>query len=198
MLRELELASGRWAHIISHLLGWPYGEPVVAGPEERPHSESLTMRSLRCACRVRVHPLCPLHAARRHIARLRAQPCMEQTDFPLVPTSVGKVPTKHVMVHFFRRTIAATGTPTTRLNADGTETERFSSHLLRVSGAQWLSRMGMGGHQIQLLGRWSSAAVERYIQLAPLLQVERTAGEMLNPESRAHRQVRQGDLVRAG
>lgn len=69
------------------------------------------------------------------------------------------------MIQFFRRTIAQSGTPTTRPNAEDVETERFSGHSLRVSGAEWLSRLGMQSHQIQLLGRWtwSSAAVEKYI-----------------------------------
>lgn len=62
--------------------------------------------------------------------------------------------------------------------------------MLRVSGAQWLSRLGMGANQIQLLGRWSSAAVEGYIQLAPLLQVERMAGELLHPTSSGGRRIR--------
>ena len=134
VMRELEVASYKWAHInfkgssVNLLL--PVQKNDTAG--------SLTIRTLRCACRVRVHPLCRVHAARRHINRVRAHRCLkEQSEFPLVPTIEGKTPSKHMMVQFFRRTIAATGTPTTRR-----------------------------ANQIQLLGRWSSAAVEKYLQLA--------------------------------
>ena len=56
-----------------------------------------------CACRVRVHPLCPVHAARRHINRVRAHELFqEQSEFPLVPREDGKTPSKHLMVQFFR------------------------------------------------------------------------------------------------
>ena len=88
--------------------------------------------------------------------------------------------------------MAATGLPTTRPNAEGTETERFSGHSARVSGAQWPSRLGMGSRQIQLLSRRSSAAVERYLQ--PLLRVEDAASSLLHPESGPRSHVRQQDL----
>ena len=116
MLRELDLASSRWAHIY-------FDGPTVnllLPVQKNDTAGSLTIRSLRCACRVKVHPLCPLHAARRHLTRLRGH-----SAFQLVPDREGKLPTKHFMVLFFRRTIAATGTPTTRPNAEGTESERF-------------------------------------------------------------------------
>ena len=38
----------------------------------------------------------------------------------------------------------------------------------KVSGAQFLSRMGYSLEDIQLIGRWGSDAVKRYIQEAPL------------------------------
>ena len=191
MLRELEVASCRWAHI------YPEGCSIniLLPVQKNDTSGSLTIRSLRCACRIRVHPLCPKHAAERHLRRVRAHACFRsQSDFPLVPTETGHAPTKHVMVRFFRDTIAATGTPITRPNSEGADVERFSGHVLRVSGAQWLARMGMGVHQIQLLGRWSSSAVERYVQMAPLLQVEKMAGELLHPSSSRRVDIGNDDL----
>ena len=189
MMRELEVASCKWAHIYiegsSVNLLLPVQKNDTAG--------SLTIRSLRCACRVRLHPLCPVHAVRRHLNRVRAHSHFrEQSDFPLVPGPEGLVPSKHHMVQFFRKTIDATGTSTKRPNSEGVDTERFSGHVARVSGAQWLSRLGMGTHQIQLLGRWSSAAVERYVQMAPLLQVEHSATALLNPQSGQRNQIRLG------
>lgn len=141
MLRELEVASCRWAHIYSDGPTINILLPV----QKNDTAGSLTIRSLRCACRVKIHPLCPRHSAQRHLDRVRAHGAFRmQSDFPLVPTDGGTVPTKPLMVQFFRRVIAATGTPTVRPNAEGLETERFSGHVLRVSGAEWLSRLGMG------------------------------------------------------
>ena len=122
MMRELEIASCRWSHI------------YIEGPtlnlllpvQKNDTSGSLTIRTLKCACRIRLHPLCPLHAAQRHLMRVRTHPQFRsQRDFPLVPDADGATPSKYYMVQFFRGTIAHTGVPTTRPNAEGTETERF-------------------------------------------------------------------------
>ena len=191
MMRELEVASCQWSHI--YIEGTTVN--LMLPVQKNDTAGSLTIRSLRCACRIRLHPLCPVHAARRHLQRVRAHESFRaQCDFPMVPDSSGRVPTKHYMVQFFRMIISASGTPTVRPNAEGVDIERFAGHVARVSGAQWLSRLGMGSHQIQLLGRWSSAAVERYLQMAPLLQVEHSSGQLLHPESAARGQVRQEDL----
>lgn len=192
MMRELEVASCKWSHIYTEGPTINLLLPV----QKNDTSGSLTIRSLRCACRVRLHPLCPLHSAKRHLERVRAHAQFRsQADFPLVPTEDGTIPSKYYMTQFFRQTIAATGTPTTRPNAEGTQTERFSGHVLRVSGAQWLSRLGMESQQVQLLGRWSSAAVEKYLQMAPLLQVEVRGPALLHDDRGSAVDLRQADLV---
>ena len=48
---------------------------------------------------------------------------------------------------------------------------RFGGHSLRVTGAQHLAAMGFPVILIQLLARWSSEVVLRYIREAPLLRV---------------------------
>ena len=48
-----------------------------------------------------------------------------------------------------------------------------------VSGAQFLAAAGVQVALIQLLGRWSSSAVERYIQHAPLSMVPQIPSEVL-------------------
>eukprot|EP00435_Cladocopium_sp_Y103_P007602 s3351_g2.t1 len=192
MMRELELAGCRWSHL------WIENPNVnlMLPVQKNDTAGSLTMRSLRCACRVRLHPLCPVHAARRHMDRLRLHPeFRSQVEFPIVPTEEGKVASKHFMVQFFRMTISAAGINLTRPNQEGSETERFSGHVCRVSGAQWLSRLGMPLNQIQLLGRWSSIAVERYVQLAPLTQIERSGAALLHPGRSDDDVVNRGDVV---
>ena len=46
--------------------------------------------------------------------------------------------------------------------------ERFGEHVMRISGAQFLSRRGVKLYIIQLVGRWGSLSVLRYVQEAPL------------------------------
>eukprot|EP00438_Fugacium_kawagutii_P003340 Skav206167 [mRNA] locus=scaffold1545:303704:318481:- [translate_table: standard] len=141
---------------------------------------SLTVRSLRCACRIKKFSLCPYHCGSRHLARVRLHPNFSgPSSFPLVPTDDGSTPSKHEMTQMMRRTIALTGTSLTRPDDTGAERQRYGGHTLRVSGAQWLSRCGLGISQIQLLGRWSSSAVERYVQQAPLLQLPKISWQVL-------------------
>ena len=49
--------------------------------------------------------------------------------------------------------------------------QRFSGHVLRVSGAQLLASSGIAVQLIQLLGRWTSQAVMRYVQEAHMVQL---------------------------
>ena len=46
--------------------------------------------------------------------------------------------------------------------------EKFGEHAMRVSGAQFFAKKGYELFVIQLLGRWGSMAVSRYVQTAPL------------------------------
>ena len=45
---------------------------------------------------------------------------------------------------------------------------RFSGHSFRVTGAMFLASVGVDVWRIQLHGRWGSAAILRYVRLAPL------------------------------
>ena len=172
MLRELELASARFHHLylqndMVHLL-----IPL----HKTDQSGHLTLRSLRCACKVRRHPLCPFHAAERHLVRVSAHLHFKsQPDFPLVPSSSGSVLSKHDMVMMFRGVISAAGINTQRPDDLNVMVERFGGHVMRVSGAQFLSSQGIPLSTIQLLGRWTSNAIDRYLQSAPLLQLPQVA-----------------------
>ena len=53
---------------------------------------------------------------------------------------------------------------------------------MRVSGALMLASAGTPIHLIQLLGRWSSSAVERYVQHAPLAVVPDIPRRILHPD----------------
>ena len=177
MLREIELAGACRPHlyitgsVVNIMI--PFSKTDQVG--------SLTVRSLKCACRVKSQPLCPMHAAARHLQRLALHPHNHcQAEFPLLPSSSGAVLTKTQTIDMFRHTIAATGTPVVRLDQHGQQSQRFAGHVMRVSGAQMLARAGVSVAQIQLLGRWSSHAVERYTQMAPLQTLPSLAPQVLN------------------
>ena len=165
MLREIELSGARAFHLyegdqcINLML--PTHKTDVVG--------QLTVRSLGCACRVQLHPLCPFHAGRRHLARLRLHAGQRSgRDAPLCPDAGGQTPTKQQVVAMIQRVLAGHGVDLMRTNQDGRGVPRFGGHVLRVSGAQFLAAAGVPRDSIQLLGRWASSAIDRYIQQAPL------------------------------
>ena len=55
----------------------------------------------------------------------------------------------------------------TRPDPQGQLLHRFNEHVCRVSGSQFLTRLGYPLETVQLIGRWGSDAVRRYVQEAP-------------------------------
>ena len=165
MLREIEFAAARTQDLEAAggtvTLRVPLHKAATGGQTE------LTMRQLRCACRSAVSPLCPYHSAVRHIERLKAAGVWFR-DRPLFPDSSGATWEKSSAILLFRRVLMAAGIQTTAVDHTGAPVQLFGGHLARVAGASWLASKGVPTPVIQLLGRWSSAAVERYIQAAPL------------------------------
>ena len=165
MLRELEMSSAQVHHLyldsgLAHLLV-PVHKSESAG--------NLLARALGCACKDTLARLCPWHCVERHLVRVYNHPCYKpQQHFPLFPDENGKTPSKQRMVAAFQSVIRAAGVELDRPDERGQLKPRFGGHVLRVSGAQFLASAGVATQHIQLLGRWSSMAVQRYIQLAPL------------------------------
>ena len=95
-------------------------------------------------------------------------------------TDEGQFPSKSDIMKIFSSAIALTDTPLTRPGPHGEPLPRFGEHVCRVSGAQFLSRLGYSLEAIQLIGRWGSDAVKRYIQEAPLAA---TPNHLLAPQS---------------
>ena len=71
-------------------------------------------------------------------------------------------------IQVFRTAIEATGAQLTRPGPQGQPLQRFNEHVCRVSGAQFLTRLGYPMKTVQLIGRWGSGAVKRYVQDTPL------------------------------
>ena len=89
---------------------------------------------------------------------------------PFIPEPGGSHPSKHTLIDIFRRAIEYTGTQLQRPGPDGRGIHRFSEHVCRVSGAQFLTRLGYNIDAVQLIGRWGSDAIKRYIQDSPLMR----------------------------
>ena len=87
-----------------------------------------------------------------------------KAGFPLFPNIHGKACSKLAMARTFVKAAEFLGVPTT--TPDGSET--ITGHSLRVTGAQGLARIGLDLWTIQLIGRWGSDAIKRYVRLVPL------------------------------
>lgn len=180
MLRELEMAGASRHHLSLegnevHLL-IPVHKTATSG--------SLTVRVLRCACGSVLNRVCPWHCAERHLVRLMGHDrTSRRSDTPLMPDPENRIIAKHVFVERLRSVLQAAGVAAQRQDSDGRTLERFGGHAMRVSGALMLASAGTPIHLIQLLGRWSSSAVERYVQFALLAVVPDIPRQILQGET---------------
>ena len=176
MLREIEFAAARAEDIEAGeawvLLRIPLHKTAQGGGRE------LTARQLRCACGVRSRPMCPAHAAMRHVSRLKVAGFWRRGG-PLFPDAAGATWAKGETVMLFRRVLLAAGVTLTTVDHEGHLVQLFAGHAARVAGAAWLASKGVPTAIIQLLGRWSSTAVERYVQAAPLAVAPEIPGRVL-------------------
>ena len=183
MLREIEISFAKHSHLY---LEGPYVN-ITLPVHKTNTAGGLTQRKLRCPCRLRVNTLCPWHAAERHLIRLTAREDMSIGKlWPLFPDHTGQPLSKYFVVQAFRQVLDHCGVPLTR--GDGTSPPRqlFGGHCLRVTGTQFLAASGIPVALIQMLGRWSSNAIEKYIQMAPLAVVPGIPERILGEEDSQH------------
>ncbi|CAE7552837.1 Dnmt3b [Symbiodinium sp. CCMP2592] len=176
MFREVELASLRRGHFYLE-----DGQVVVLIASEKKDTQgSLTTRSLTCSCRFKRQVFCPFHAARRHLQRLHQFEIARgaKADFAF-PDPSGQELSKAAVVRGFRSVLHAAGIALTRPDEAGVHVQRFHGHMCRVSGAQWLISLNLAVHLVQILGRWSSAAIWKYVQSTPLLQLPAATAQAL-------------------
>ena len=162
MLREIEIAGARVKDVevtpAAVSLDIPLHKTAQGGQQE------LTRRSFRCVCSTAAQPLCPRCAADRHVRRLdRAEP-----GAYLFPGAGGQQRTKLETAELFNMVLSAAGFQTIYTDTAGHKRFIFGGHAARVAGATFLALRGVPVAIIQLIGRWSSTAVERYTQQAPL------------------------------
>ena len=168
MLREKEIAAARVRDLTLVLttephqvqLSIPLHKTATGGDAQ------ITHRRLKCACTSTTRPLCPTCAARRHLNRLH-QAEMGDPDGPLFPTDQGTTPSREQNIQLIRRALEAAGIPVDYDDGMGHHKPIYG-HAARVAGAHFLAAQGVPMAIIQILGRWSSSAIERYVQAAPI------------------------------
>ncbi len=170
MTREIELSSALARHII---LDRTALNVTWYLPSQKNDVKAVgCARTHGCCCTRTPSALCPFHTALEHVSKMEEifgiNFASSTSDAPLFPDIRGRHLSKDVVVQTLRATAALTGARTTTPNPDGSVRQRFCGHVLRVSGAQAMARANVQLNIIQLIGRWGSKAVERYVQDAPL------------------------------
>ena len=162
MLREIEVAAARVGDLVVSpglvVLDLPLHKTATGG------ERTLTRRSLRCACGAATHPLCPVHAAMRHLVRLGAAGLLASAG-PLFPGKDGGTRSKEESVSLLRGSLEAANLATTYQDANGIERQVFGGHACRVAGATFLAS---GASPWQSSSCSAGRAIERYTQSAPL------------------------------
>ena len=171
MFREIEAAGSQVCHVSMNPGAM---EVTIMLPVQKNDARGmLCCRTLRCACRVSRQALCPYHAVKRHLQRLALRgPEALASRAPLFPADDGGVLTKALFVKQVRATLGA-------CEYEGQELQRFTGHIARVSGAQWLHNLGLPMQLVQILGRWASLTILKYLQSAPLQVLPESAANAL-------------------
>lgn len=111
MMREIELSFAKNAHL--YLEGQYVN--LVLPVHKTNTSGGLTLRRLRCPCRVHINHLCPWHAAERHLIRMAAHESDKYSQSsPLFPDQEGRPLSKHLVIQMIRRVLLECGVETTR------------------------------------------------------------------------------------
>ena len=194
MLRGIEAAAAKLQHVWFHETNVTKFAYFTLPVQKNDTAGQCVSRGHPCLCRTgEPNPLCPYHAIQRHTKRLHYIFQHYQTEqLPFIPTDNGQFASKNDIMKIFSSAISLTDTPLTRPGPHGEPLPRFGEHVCRVSGAQFLSRLGYSLEAIQLIGRWGSDAVKRYIQEAPLAA---TPNHILAPQSTDRPDIQQ--LVRS-
>jgi hypothetical protein len=124
------------------------------------------MRRWECVCTGAASTPCPFHAVVNQLMVLRARFGQDAdiSEMPFFPSSSGGFVEKRHVVLSIEHIAAVLGESL----VDSQGVRRFGGHSLRVTGARMLAGMGIDLMLIQLMARWSSNVVLRYVAEAPL------------------------------
>ena len=125
--------------------------PDSTGPENR---FSRCLCSSRTLLHLPISPTFPTHLSTPRDEETPGQDAQEISS--PVPNASGHTISQDQLIQIFRDTIQLTGTTMERPGPAGDPRPRFSQHTCRVSGAQFLTRLGYSLEAVQLIGRWGS------------------------------------------
>ena len=112
---------------------------------------------------------CAFHALKVHCEHLddmfKERPV--EDALPLFPTSSGATAKKEKVVRLIELVAISLGLPV--VSVEGRRI--YGGHSLRVSGAQWMARMNVPLPLIQLMARWASDVIARYVADVPLSNI---------------------------
>ena len=165
MLRELELSCSLVRHITVDLESLTVFWRLAASKTDV--MALGTVRSWGCVCTSGKAVPCPVHAVIAQLALLESRfgvPRIREGALPLFPSATGGFVEKRHVVSSIEHVAAALFEPL----VDERGVRRFGGHSLRVTGARTLAALGVDLVRIQLMARWSSDVVLRYVAEAPL------------------------------
>jgi hypothetical protein len=166
MTREVELSLAVWEHID---IDWKSMKVTWNLPASKTDPMALgKRRTWGCVCEGDLSKPCGFHALTLQEDLCNLLFANESKndgdlpqDLPVFPTREGKFVSKIAMVSTF----------TEIAKSIGISTECAGGHVCRISGARHLARINVDIWLIQLMARWQSPVVLRYIQDAPLHMV---------------------------
>ena len=175
LLRGLEIATAK-------LGDWTFDEARRCLYWDLPVSKTDTeakgaTRSHFCSCSGGRSVVCPYCTAMDHCRTLRDQGY--DRNSPLFPDVDGNTISKQALARLAEATalfIHQVQMGEWPIDA----IQLWAEHAFRVSGAQMFARAGLDLYLIQLLGRWGSRAIERYVQEAPLANTKWAATAVAN------------------
>jgi hypothetical protein len=172
LTREIELAAAKFSDLEfdnqARTITWflPVSKTDQTGMGTRRSHGCASTSGSRCS-----EPLCPFHCAWFYCELRQALP--STTEPFLFVDDTGQQLTKVQSILSIRsslstmRSIHEKGVAPATQTPDEEESD-VGGHILRVAGAQFLARCGLDLYVIQLIGRWGSMAVAKYVQEAPL------------------------------
>ena len=167
MLRGIEVAAAKFADVWFETTTFGRLAFFTLPCHKTDTVGACVTRSRPCTCSDNMAALNPYHALDTFIRR-NHRPGTERSDEYLFYGRRGGPITHLETIEVFRKAIASTGAELTRPDPQGQLLHRFNEHVCRVSGSQFLTRIGYPLETVQLIGRWGSDVVRRYVQEAPL------------------------------
>lgn len=172
LTREIELSRALASHVdlkgSGNGLSASWNLPVS---KTNPRGDQC-IRVWGCTCqkkgRTAKVELCAAHALARQKERLRVRfPDRPEETLPLFPSASGSAVEKREVVLAIEALAKLSGQEVH--HPDGTP--RYGGRSLRVTGAQYLASIGIEIFKIQVLARWESDIVLRYVREAPLAAI---------------------------